>query len=202
MNNEIGRTERQRPRTGCVGTATPLGLLIVLFLAYAAIFVPVDQFRHQGFDPLAPRPRIVERLISTRQFAQALPLALELRAGFPNEPEIIVWLATIHHGLQDDRSEAGAWEDYLRVSKTSSATCPALPEAYTRLGDALKAVTAYVRCLKEAPQDPDRMADLAAAYERTGRIAEAVDLYREAAALDPYNPAVIKRLASLGEGRP
>jgi tetratricopeptide (TPR) repeat protein len=183
-----------------VTTRTPTALLLVLALAYALIFVPVDRLRQRGFDPLAARPRVVEELLSAGQFAQALPLALELRTGFPREPEVLVWLAAIHHGLHDDRAEAAAWEEYLRMSSVPAAACPALPDAYTRIGSTSKALAAFERCLQQSPNDPDRMVDLAAAYEKAGRANDAVELYRQAAALDPYDPALAEYAP--GEGRP
>jgi len=180
---------------------TPTALLLVLAIAYALIFMPVDALRSRGFDPLAPRPRVVEQLLSAGQFAQALPLALELRTGFPREPEVLVWLATIHRGLHDDRGEAAAWEDYLQLSPTSAAACPALPETYERLGSTSKALAAYERCLQQSPDDPERMVDLADAYKKAGRGEEALDLYRQGAALDPYDPA-LAQYAAAGESRP
>ena len=180
---------------------TPLAVLAVLAIAYATVFVP-NPFRRTGFDPLAARPRVVEELISARQFSQALPLALELRRSFPNEAEVAFWVASIHHGLGDGQAEAAALEAYARLSSTLAGACPALPAAYERLGDRPRAVAAYERCLQLNPQDPDRVSDLAAAYQASGRTPEALELYRHAVALDPYNPLLAQRLAALDGDRP
>ena len=179
---------------------TPLAILAVLAIAYATVFIP-NPVRRKGFDPHAARPRVVEELISARQFSQALPLALELQRSFPNEAEVAFWVAAIHHGLGDSQAEATALEDYARLSSTLAAACPALPAAYERLGDRPRAVAAYERCLQQDPQDPDRVSDLAGAYQASGRTAEALELYRHAVALDPYNPSLARRLAALdGDG--
>ena len=180
---------------------TPLAILVVLAVAYAAIFVP-NPFRRRGFDPLGSRPRIVEKLISARQFSQALPLAQELRRSFPNEAQVAFWVASIHHGLGDSQAEASALEDYARLSSTLAGSCPALPAAYARLGDGPRAVAVYERCLQQDPQDPDRLSDLAAAYEASGRTADALELYRRAISLDPYNPSLAHRIATLDGDRP
>ena len=50
------------------------------------------------------------------------------------------------------------------------------------------------------PNDPDRLIDLAIAYERSERVTEAIALYRRAAALDPFNPVLTSRLSPLSEG--
>ena len=45
------------------------------------------------------------------------------------------------------------------------------------------------------------MVDLADAYKKAGRGEEALDLYRQGAALDPYDPA-LAQYAAAGESRP
>ena len=182
----------------------PTALLLVLFLGYATVFVrlPAAGFGlGQRFDPFASRPRIVEQMIVANQFAQALPLAVELRRSFPNEPQVISWVAVIHRGLKAWVAEASAWEDYVRLSPTPAAACPALPEAYGRLGKVEQALASYERCAKLDPQNADRLFDLGHAYQRSGRASEAIALYRQAAALDPYNPVLTDRIAALSEGR-
>jgi len=180
----------------------PTALLLALGLGYAIVLVRVPTGFGPGrtFEPLEPRPRVVSQLIAARQFAEALPLAVELRQSYPDEPEIVYWLAAIHHGLSAWRDEAAAWEDYIRVSATPEAACPALPEAYARLGDVSKTLAAYERCRALDPQNPDRLFDLAIAYERSGRGSDAIPLYRQAAALDPHDPALGKWVGESTEG--
>jgi tetratricopeptide (TPR) repeat protein len=172
----------------------------VLFLGYAAVFVrvPASGLRLRPvFDPFEPRPRLVEQLIVAKQYAKALPMAQELRASFPNEPQIASDLATIFRGLNDSRAEAVAWEDYLRASGAPAVACPSLPEAYRRDGDLQQALRSFERCLALDPENAARLFDLADAYERSERSNEAIELYRRAAALDPFNPVVTARIASL-----
>jgi tetratricopeptide (TPR) repeat protein len=177
--------------------------MVALFLAYLAFVarIPLPGFRgHQAFDPLAPRPHEVERLIVAKEYAAALPLALELRRSFPNEPQLMYWTAVIQQGLNDWSAEAEAWEEYVRASATPEEACPALPEAYSHLGAGSQALTAYERCSQFNPSDPDRLIDLANAYERSERVSEAIALYRQAAALDPFNPVLTSRFSTPSEG--
>ena len=175
-------------------------MLVVLFLGYASVFVRVPAAglgTRQVFDPFDPRPRLIEQLINAKQYAKALPVTQALRISFPNEPQIVAELASIFRGLNDSKAEAAAWEDYLRVSGAPAVACPALPEAYRRLGDLRQALRADERCLALDPQNADRLFDLADAYERSNRSSEAIALYRQAAALDPFNPVVKARIASV-----
>ncbi len=183
----------------------PTWLLLGLFLGYATVFIrlPASGFGLRPvFDPLAPRPRLVEQLIVAKQFEQALPLVVDLHRTFPREPQVIAWLAIIHSKLGSTEEEATAWENYVRISRTPAIACPALPEAYARLGDEQQALAAYERCVTFDPQDPDRLFDLANAYRRSNRTSAALELYRQAVSLDPYNPVLSERLSSLSEGRP
>ena len=82
-------------------------LLVALLAAYAAVFLPgaVRTFGAASFDPLQPRPRAVEELLVAKRFADALPLATELRGAFPSEPLPAYWLARINAGLQKPQAD-------------------------------------------------------------------------------------------------
>jgi len=167
-------------------------LLGALLLAYAAVVFRVPaRGAASKFDPLDRRPHRVESLIVGARYAEALPLALELRRNFPNDPEPAFWLATIQRGLGRTGAEVEAWEDYARLSPEPLDACPAWPEAYTRIGRGDRALAIYERCAVTLdPRDPARWADLADAYTRAGRPQAAVEALRRAAALDPDNPAL------------
>lgn len=124
-------------------------LLVVLLVAYGAVLGQGAAGRVVGqtrFDPLAPRPRLVEQFIVAGRFADALPLATELHAMYPAEPLVSYWLARIEHELNQPRAEAEAWEDYVRLSNAPAEACPAWPDAYTHLGDTARARAALERC--------------------------------------------------------
>jgi tetratricopeptide (TPR) repeat protein len=145
------------------------------------------------FDPLAPRPHAIERLVVAKRFAEALPLVTELRGSFPREPLVTLWLATVEQGLGHWQAEASAWEDYLRLSPDSSSdfeACPSLPQAYERAGQIAMSLSSYQRCVQLDETDPARHLDLGAAYERAGRSADALVSFRRAAELDPENPVL------------
>jgi tetratricopeptide (TPR) repeat protein len=147
------------------------------------------------FDPLAPRPHSIERLVVARRFAEALPLVTELRGSHPREPLVVLWLAIVQHGLGHWQAEAHAWEDFLRLSPDSLEGCPSLPEAYERAGDLALSLSSYERCVQLDQNDAVRHLDLGSAYERVGRSADALASFRRAAELDPENPALRAHLA-------
>jgi len=130
-------------------------LLVVLLAGYALVVGGVPTIGGpRVFDPLAPRPHVVERLIVARRFTEALPLAIELARDFPREPQVLSWIATARSGPGDRGAEAGAWDDYVNVSPTASDACPAWPEAHAAAGHADRALTAYERCAQLEPRDP------------------------------------------------
>jgi hypothetical protein len=104
--------------------------LLALAAAYLVVLVGAPHgAERSSFDPLATRCRTVEQLIVARQFREALPLALELRGSFPDEPQVSYWLASIHHGLGDTAAEARACQDYVRLTALpASGACASLQD--------------------------------------------------------------------------
>jgi len=146
-------------------------LLLLLAAVYAASLGKLPGAgASTAFDPLAPRPHAVERLIVAGKFADALPQASALRDSYPREPLVLMWVARAHHGLSQWREEASAWEAYQKVSPAPAESCPALPQAYERLGMVEAAVAAYGRCAEIDPMDPGLRDELAAAYARHGLV--------------------------------
>jgi Flp pilus assembly protein TadD len=174
-------------------------ILSVLLAGYATLFVQLPGWggRSGSFDPLSPRGRQVEQGIETGQFAEALPVALDLQRASPREPLLAYWLAEIYRGLDRAGDEAQAWESYVALAVAPEAACPALGEAYARLGEHTTSLRAYERCAAWEPENPERLIDLAAALERQGHANVAADAYRRAAALDPSNPRVGSRIQAL-----
>lgn len=166
-------------------------VLALLALAYAATFVRLPSFGSgTTFDPLEPRGREVERALADGRFQQAQPIVEELRERHPDDLTLLVWAATIAHGLGRPADEVAAWEAFLRGAKRSDEACPALPEAYARLGDGAGQLEALERCAALAPDDPERWGDLAAALAREGRQGEAAAALERVRALDPAHPAL------------
>jgi len=173
-------------------------LIAALFLVYAAVILRVPaRGGIAKFDPLDRRPHQVESLMVAGRFAEALPLAAELRRNFPNEPEAAFWLATIRHALGQAEAEGEAWEDYVRLSSEPVDACPAWPDAYARTGRSDRALATYERCAALDPRDPERLRDLADAYTRAGRRDAAAETLRRAVALDPDNPALQQRAVAV-----
>ena len=177
----------------------------MLLCAYGALAfrgVARDALRRGAFDPLLPLGRAVEERIGERRFAEALPVALELQHAYPAEPQVVFWLARIHHGLHSSSEEAEAWERYVAISPSPAEACPAMPEAYARLGQMARALSSYERCARFAPDDVDRAMDVGEAYARDGRGADARAVFERAVRLDPDNPLPRGRLAALPESVP
>ena len=125
------------------------GLLAAVLVLYVAVLGRGPAGRaigKAGFDALAPRPGAVEQLLAAGRFSEALPLALELRDQYPNEPLTFYWLAMINHHLTRWHEEAEAWTDYVRTSAAPGEACPAWPAAYARNGESAEALTAAARC--------------------------------------------------------
>lgn len=165
-------------------------LLALLLLAYAAVFVRVPAWSRGSapFDPLEPRGREVERAIEDGRFGAALPIAEDLLAAHPDDPTILFWLAEIQRGLAHPDDEAAALERVLRLTRRADAACPALPEAYTTLGDPARALDAWERCAAAGASDAERWFDLGTAYAAAGRAADADRAFTTSRTLDPTNP--------------
>jgi predicted Zn-dependent protease len=123
-----------------------LTVVLALYIAVLGRGPMGRLFGRSGFDPLAPRPAAVEQLIVAGRFDEALPLARALRAGYPDEPLVSYWLATINHRLARWQDEADAWADYVRTSAAPREACPAWHDALARSGDDVRARTAAARC--------------------------------------------------------
>jgi cytochrome c-type biogenesis protein CcmH/NrfG len=88
----------------------------------------------------------------------------------------------------------------LRFIETGAApaeACPWIAEAYARSGEGERGLTAYERCAKLDPNDPERLLDLGDAFARAGRASDALAAYRQAATLDARHPVIAKRIERL-----
>ena len=91
-------------------------LFAVLLSAYGA-FVgrQCAPERSTRMDVVGPRAREVERAIASGRFSAALPMALELRGTYPDEPLVELWLAAIYRGLDRPGDEAASWERFISL---------------------------------------------------------------------------------------
>jgi Flp pilus assembly protein TadD len=112
---------------------------------------------------------------------------------------ILYWLGEVYRGLGDASSEAAAWQQYARLSSTPAEVCPALPLALTKIGDAPGALQAYETCVGWEPDDPERLVDLAAEYERRGRMDLARATYQRVLTADPGDPRIARRMTALAD---
>ena len=171
-------------------------LFLVLLTAYGVFFehrfVPAGGAR---MDALSPRAREVELAIVENRFADALPIALELEAGYPGEPLTALWLAAIYRGLDRPNDEVRAWERFIALGSQPAEACPELAEARARVDGA--ALPAFERCAELDSRDPERLIDLGRAYEHAGRPDRALNAYRRAADLDPRHPLVSQSVERL-----
>lgn len=174
-------------------------VLLMLLAAYLAVVVHLagGAGADRRFDALSPQSRSVEQAIEARQFADALPLALEIQRAHADEPLIAYWLATIFRGLDRPRDEVAAWETYIQLSSAPAEACPALADAYERMGDHAGSIVQYQRCVDYDPREPERLVDLAEALERAQSVEQALDAFRAAALLDPRNMMLARRIDDL-----
>jgi len=174
-----------------------IATLAVLVAGYGGFWLSIGQssFDHR-FDPLSPRGRHVEDAIETGRFADALPVALSIREAFPEQPNVSYWLAEIYRGLDRPRDEAAAWDTFVSLTP-GSAACPAWPQAHARAGHDQAALRAYEQCVAFAPEDPERLIDLADALAAHRKLDEARAAYARAAALDRADPRPALRLREL-----
>jgi hypothetical protein len=93
-------------------------LLVVLLAAYAGAtaWPALRAGSGRGFDALAPESRFVEQAIGEQRFADALPVALQLRRAYTSEPLVAYWLATIYQGLGRTAAARASWDDFQRLS--------------------------------------------------------------------------------------
>lgn len=171
-------------------------ILAILFAGSLATFVRLPSADSGVFDPLEPRGRQVERAIEAGAFETGRLVAEQLSAEHRDAPVVAFWLAEIYRGLDRTSDEARAWENYFRITAQPDEACPALPQAYLRLGDPARALDAYTRCAAAAPDDPERLVDLADGYEAAGQTANASDTLHRLSLLDPAHPRLRARPAS------
>lgn len=129
----------------------------------------------------------MERAIEEGQFPSALPIASELLTAHADDATVLFWLA-IHRGMGRHADEAATLERVLRLTRHTDGVCPALPEAYARVGDAARALNAWERCASAGASDAERWFDLATAYAAAGRAADAGKAFATSRLLDPTNP--------------
>lgn len=175
-------------------------LLTALLAVYAALLLRLPATGAAvRLDPLEVRPRSVEQAMSERRFSDALPVTLELHEAYPGDPLTDYWLATIYQGLDRPADEVTAWTRYISASSTPAVACPALPLAYERLGQHEQSLLTYEHCAEYDPRDPQKLIDLAAAWEKDQNREAALTVYRRAALLDPSDPLISRHIRALTE---
>jgi tetratricopeptide (TPR) repeat protein len=139
----------------------------------------------------------VSRLLARGKFAEALPLALDNRARYPNQGTAAWQVARVYEGLGAPLDEAAAWEEYLRQSAPTSDACLRLSDVYHQLGQPTEVVATVNRCLTLDDRQPELLGDLAAAYLEMGNRAAAIATLKRALAIDPAHPQFVAKLRSL-----
>ena len=91
-------------------------LLLTLLTAYVAAIVRPALVAGSGFDAVGPESRFVELAIGEHRYAEALPVALDLRRAHAGEPLVAYWLVTIYQGLGRPAEARSAWDDFARLS--------------------------------------------------------------------------------------
>jgi tetratricopeptide (TPR) repeat protein len=152
-------------------------------------------------DQPASALRRVERLIAARQFADALPLALENRARYPGDPTAAWHVARVYEGLQRPSDEAAAWETYLHNAPPTATVCMRVSELYRQLRQPSRVVANADRCLAFDAGQPELLADAAEADLERGDHTAAMRALQRAAAIDPHNPRAAAMLQAVAGSR-
>jgi hypothetical protein len=126
-------------------------LWVSLVIAYAAfVFRPSPHGPDADrLDPMAPAARQVELALVDGRFDDALPLAMEQRRTFPQDPLAAYWLAAIYRGLDRRADEARAWAEFAALSSSPLDACPDAIDASRQSGDAQAAQAWERRCRVE-----------------------------------------------------
>jgi len=96
-------------------------LLLTLLAAYVATIVRPALVAGGGFDAVGPASRYVELAIGEHRYAEALPVALDLRRAHTGEPLVAYWLVTIYQGLGRTVDARAARDDFERLSGQTGA---------------------------------------------------------------------------------
>ena len=136
------------------------------------------------------------RAFDDRDWQKALAPTVALVERYPNQQVFAERLARVYAGLGKAADEAAAWERFLRVSPTPADACPAVAEAYWRVGDREKSLDASIRCRDFGPLNGELNYHLGRAYERAEKPEEARTAYEEALRVEP--PHVDTRVALSG----
>jgi tetratricopeptide (TPR) repeat protein len=131
--------------------------------------------------------RTATEFIAAGQWAEALTPMQSLSDTYPENHVYSARLAEIYEHLKQPAKEAAAWERFVATSPNADEACPRLPEAYRASGDLAKAIDAFGRCLRFAPDDPQMQFYAAHAAEWKDDWATAAALYQQAATSDPKN---------------
>lgn len=162
---------------------------VVMVVAFGIELMGVPGCSIAGDQP-ANALRRVERLVAAREFAAALPLALENRARYPNQSTPVWHLARLYEGLRRPAYEAAAWESYLNEQAPTPTVCTRLSDLYRQLEQPLQVVAIVDRCLAFDSHQPELLADAAVARIAMGDRAAAMSALQQATAIEPSNPCV------------
>ena len=150
----------------------------------------------------APALRRVDKLLASRQFAEALPLSLQNRERYPGESAAAWQVARAYEGLGKASDEAAAWEAYLRLAPPTNDVCLRLTDIYQSLAQPVQVVAIANRCLALDEKQAELLGDLASASLQLHDRAAARAALRRALAIDPENQQFRARLQAVEAGSP
>ena len=127
---------------------------------------------------------------SAGEYARALDPTKRLTERLPTQAIYFDRLARIEQKLGQFGDEARAWEGVFRTSPTPVDACPMMATAYEKVGDNVRALDAYQRCVSVEPQNPDLLLVLGRAYSAAGRATEAEQVLEQALAVTPDYPDI------------
>ncbi|MGE0813224.1 MAG: tetratricopeptide repeat protein [Vicinamibacterales bacterium] len=143
-----------------------------------------------GVDAAGPDRADVETLLAQSrdafeggQLQQALEPTRALTERFPNQHVYLWRLAQIHHGLEQTADEAAALELFMERAPLPAEACPQIGQAYRRLGQFDKALSAFERCFESDSRNPELAFFVGLGNEWLTRFDTAAEFYARAIAM-------------------
>jgi len=117
---------------------------------------------------------------SSGRWQDALEPTKAIVARFPGQHVYLSRLAEIYEKLERPIDEAAAWELYMDRAPLPAGACPAIGNAYRRLGKYELALNAFERCLQADTKDPELTFFVGLANEWLTRFGQSEEFYQRA----------------------
>lgn len=165
--------------------------LLLALLTMTALAQPADP---------AALAREARQQLAARNYPRAAELYRKLIAQVPNVAGLRLNLGLALFQAGDHRAAAGELQTALKMESGLTAASILLGVCYAKLGEPALAIPPLERAVKAQPENALVLLELADANYATGRLAPAIEYFRQLAKLQPANPLAWRGLGlSLSE---